>query len=116
MRSAKQRWVVECSKLPRGCLHASHGAGGNRTGPLVIHEKDASGGDGALRQLERRWDGAFGKQAFSTAQRQRIDLEPEGIDHIMLHESLKGMGTSVHMQIRPWRVLEGVDLFRNVSA
>ena len=70
----------------------------------------------ALRHLERRRDGAIGKQPFSTAQRQRIYLEPERIDHIMLHERLNEICTSVHVQIRPWLLLEFDDFFRNVSA
>lgn len=61
-------------------------------------------------------DGAIGKQPFATAQGDRIDLEPERIDQIMLHERLKEICTAVHVQIRPWLLLEGADLFRNVSA
>ena len=91
-------------------------SGGNRAGTLVIHENDATWGDLALRHLERRWDGAIGKQLFSTSQRQRIDLEPERIDQIMLHQRLQEICTSVHMQIRPRLLLEGADMFRNVSA
>ena len=85
-------------------------------GTLVIHENDAIWGDLALRHLERRRDGAIGKQPFSTAQRQRIDLEPERIDQIMLDQRLKEICTAVHVQIRPWLLLEFADFFRNVSA
>ncbi len=83
---------------------------------LVIHENDATWGDLALRHLERRRDGAIGKQPFATAQRQRIDLEPERIDQIMLHERLNEICASIHVQIRPWLLLEVADFFRNVSA
>ena len=101
---------------PQGCLRASHRVGCNRACTLVIHENDATWGDLALRHLERRRNGAIGKQPFSTAQRQRIDLEPELIDQIMLHERLNEIGTSVHVQIRPLLLLELADFFRNVSA
>ena len=90
--------------------------GCNRAGTLVIHENDATWGDLALCHLERRWDCAIGKQPFSTAQRQRIYLEPELIDQIMLHERLNEICTAVHVQIRPWLLLEFDDFFRNVSA
>src|SRR5690349_18481744 len=83
------------------CLATStpYTSGGNLACTLVIHENDATGGDVALRHLERRRDGALGKQPFATAQRQRIDLEPERIDQIMLHERLQEIGTAVHVQI-----------------
>src|SRR6266487_320817 len=71
---SKQVWVWECSSRPQGCLRASHRVGCNRAGTLVIHENDATWGDFTIRHLERRRDGALGKQPFSTAQRQRIDL------------------------------------------
>src|ERR1700682_698952 len=99
-----------------GMSASGHRAGCNRAGTLVIHENDASWGDLALRHLERRWNGAIDKQPFSTAQRQRVDLEPELIDHIMLHERLNEISTSVHVQIRPFLLLELADFFRNVSA
>src|SRR5258707_3238649 len=90
-------------------------SGCNHAGTLVIHDNDATWGDLALRHLERRRDGAIGKQPFATAQRQRIDLEPERIDHIMLHERLNEICTAVNVQIRPWLLLECGDFFRNVS-
>ncbi len=69
---------MECSDASEGrCLRASHRAGCNRACTLVIHENDTTWGDLALRHLERRWDGAIGKQPFSIAQRQRIYFEPE---------------------------------------
>src|SRR5260221_8989770 len=101
---------------PQGCLRASHRVGCNRACALVIHDNDASWGDLTIRHLERRWNGAIGKQPFSTAQRQRVDLEPELIDQIMLHERLNEICTSVHVQIRPFLLLELADFFRNVSA
>ena len=110
-------------EAPSGALIAARSAnsppdtsGCNRACTLVIHDNDATWGDLALRHLERRRDGAIGKQPFSTAQRQRIDLEPERIDQIMLHERLKEICTAVHVQIRPWLLLEFADFFRNVSA
>src|SRR5919202_1195192 len=83
---------------------------------LVIRENDTLWGDLALRHLERRRNGALGKQSFSTAQRQRIDLEPELINQIMLDERLKEISTAVNVQIRPWLLLKCADFFRNVSA
>src|SRR5215469_5641865 len=93
-----------------------HRVGWNRASTLVIHENDATWGDFALRHLERRRDGAIGKQPFSTTQRQRKDLEPERIDQIMLDERLNEISTAVHVQIRPLLLLEVADFFRNVSA
>src|SRR6266849_7782682 len=113
---SKHVWVWEGSDASSGMSGTFHRAGCNRAGTLVIHENDATWGDLALRHLERRWDGAIGKQPFSTAQRQRVDLEPERIDQIMLHQRLKEMCTAVHVQIRPWLLLEFADFFRNVSA
>ena len=106
----------EGSDASSGMSGTFHRVGGNRACALVIHENDASWGDVALRHLERRWNGAIDKQPFATAQRQRVNLEPELIDHIMLHERLHEIGTSVHVQIRPLLLLELADLFRNVSA
>src|SRR5260370_29486500 len=76
---SKHVWVWEGSDAPSGMSASGQRAGCNRAGTLVIHENDATWGDCALRHLERRRDGAIGKQPFSTAQRQRIDLEPERI-------------------------------------
>jgi hypothetical protein len=69
----------------------------------------------ALRHLERRRDGAIGKQPFATAQRQRIDLEPELIDQIMLEERLNQICASINVQIRPFLLLNFGDFFRNIS-
>ena len=91
-------------------------SGCDRACPLVIRDNDTLWGDLALRHLERRRDGAIGKQPFSTAQRQRIDLEPELINQIMLDERLKEISTAVNVQIRPWLLLKFEDFFRNVSA
>src|SRR5215813_12273492 len=93
-----------------------HRVGCHRACALVIHENDASWGDLALRHLERRWNGAIDKQPFSTAQRQRVDLEPELIDQIMLHERLNEICAAINVQIRPWLLLESGDFFRKVSA
>src|SRR5258708_3876216 len=121
--SPVRTWCAVEARVGLGRLLATSGmsasgqrAGCNRAGTLVIHENDATWGDLALRHLERRRDGAIGKQPFSTAQRQRIYLEPELIDQIMLHQRLKEICTAVHVQIRPWLVLEFADFFRNVSA
>src|SRR5690349_13764136 len=67
----------ECSSRPQGYLRALHRAGGNRACTLVIHDNNAIWRDLALLHFERRRDGAIDKQAFATAQRQRVDLEPE---------------------------------------
>src|SRR5579859_3459334 len=112
-KSARTRGMLLATS---GMSASRHRAGCNRASTLVIHKNDATWGDGALRHLERRRDGAIGKQPFSTAQRQRKDLEPERIDQIMLHERLNEISTAVHLQIRPWLVLDGADFFRNVSA
>jgi len=91
-----------------------HRVGCNRASTLVIHKNDATWGDGALRHLERRRDGAIGKQPFSTAQRQRKYLEPERIDQIMLDERLNEICASINVQIRPFLLNFG-DFFRNIS-
>lgn len=91
-------------------------SGFDRARTLVIHDNDTLWGDLAFRHLERGRYGAIGKQPFSTAQRQRIDLEPERINQIMLDERLKEIATAVHVQIRPWLLLKVEDFFRNVSA
>src|SRR5690606_28193435 len=67
------------------------------------------------RHLECRRYGAIGKQPFATAQGQRINLEPERIDQIMLHQRLKEICTSVYVQIRSALLLELTDFFCNVS-
>src|SRR5919198_5370447 len=64
---------------------------------LVIHDNDAIRADCAFRHLERCRDRAIGKQPFSTAQRDRIDHQPERIDQIMLHERLHEITTSPHV-------------------
>src|SRR5262249_8381127 len=91
-------------------------SGGHRASTLVIHDNDALRGDLALRHLEGRRDGAIGKQTLSGAQRERIDLEPQLVDQIMLEERLKEIRTSVNVKIRPWLLLEPADVFPNVSA
>ena len=91
-------------------------SGCDRACTLVIRDNDTLWGDLVLRHLERRRDGAIGKQSFATAQRQRIDLEPELINQIMLDERLKKISTAVNVQIRPWLLLKFEDFFRNVSA
>ena len=52
-------------------------SGCDRTRPLVRHENDAGLCDDAFRHFERRWDRTIGKQPLSTAQRDRIDHQPE---------------------------------------
>ena len=91
-------------------------SGCDRACTPVIRDNDTLWGDLALHHLERRRDGTIGKQPFSPAQRQRIDLEPERINQIMLDERLKEISTAVHVQIRPWLLLKVADLFRDVSA
>src|SRR5689334_14172171 len=94
----------------------SYSASRDRARTLVVRDDDATWGDLALRHLERRRDCAIGKQPFATAQRQRIYLEPERIDQIMLHECLNEICTAVHMQIWPWLLLEFGDFLRDVPA
>ncbi len=91
-------------------------SGCDRACLLVIHDNNAIWGDFALRHLERRRNRAVDKLPFSTAQRQRIYLEPELIDQIMLHQRLNEICTSESVQIRPLLLLEFADFLRKVSA
>ena len=84
MRGRSTCGVWKCSDASSGLSGTFHRVGCNRACALVIHDNDASWGDLALRHIERRCNGAIDKQPFSTAQRQRVDLEPELIDQIML--------------------------------
>src|SRR5882724_9998438 len=90
-------------------------SGWDCAGTLVIHDNDAFRGDCAFRHLECRRDRALGKQSFSTAQRYRKYLQPEGIHQIMLHERLNKICASINVQIRPFLLLNFGDCFRNIS-
>jgi hypothetical protein len=61
---------------------------------LVIHDNDAIRGNFAFRYFERRRDRAISKQPLSTAQRYRIDHQPERINHIMLDKRLDQVAAS----------------------
>jgi len=82
---------------------------------LIIHDNDAIRGDVAFRHLERHRKGAIGKQLLSSAQRYRIDHQPEFIDQIMLGKHLNEVTASSNVQIRPFLPLDAGDFFRNIS-
>ncbi len=98
---------------PTECLHK---AGLDCARARVIDDDDAFRGDGAFRHLEGRGDRAVGKQFFSTAQRYRKYLQPEGIDQIMFEECLHEIGAAINVQIPPGLLLNFGDFFRDVSA
>lgn len=53
--------------------------------------------------------------SFSTAQLNRIYLQPERIDQIMPEERLNEICASINVQIRPFLLLNFGDFFRNIS-
>src|SRR5205085_9657128 len=75
------------------CLLETCGSGCDRACTFVIHDDDASRADYAFRHLEGRRDRALRKQPLSSAQRDRIDHQPEHIDQVMLDKRLKEIAT-----------------------
>src|SRR5690349_7325264 len=69
-------------------------AGGDVPVAFVTEEYNTLRADLAFRHFERGWDRAIGKQAFSGAQRDRIDHQPEHIDQVMFEQRLEQVSTS----------------------
>src|SRR5690606_38306175 len=70
------------------CTYSST-TSGDCPGTLVIHNKNAPWRDFTFRYLKRRRDRAIGKQPLATAQRYRINHQPEHIDQVMPDKRLK---------------------------
>lgn len=81
---------------------------------LIIHDYDTVRGDDAFRYFERRRDGAVGEQPLPTAQRYRVDHQPERIDQVVLDQCLNEVAATPNVQVGSWLLLDLGDLFCNI--
>src|SRR5437588_2955218 len=85
------------------------------TGAAVGGHDDAVWCDVALEHAETRRLRAFAKETLSGSQRDRINLEPELVDQIVLEQRLNQVAASVHLELRAIFLLELPDLADDIA-
>src|SRR5712692_8603439 len=85
------------------------------TGAAVGGHDDAVWRDVALEHAETGWLGALAKETLSGSQGDRVNLEPELIDQIVLEQRLNQVAASVYLKLGAVFLLELLDLADNIA-
>src|SRR5712691_2728246 len=85
------------------------------TGAAVGGHDDAVWREVALEHAETRRLRAFAKEPLSGSQGDRVNLEPELVDQIVLEQRLNQVAASVHLELGALFLLELPDLADNIA-
>src|SRR5438132_10839295 len=85
------------------------------TGAAVGGHDDAVWRDVALEHAKTRWLRALAKETLSGSQGDRVNLEPELVDQIVLEQRLNQVAASVHLELGAVCLLELLDLADDIA-